>query len=251
MKHLCIAVHDVAPTTWPQCERLVRLVDALGGAPLTLLVTPDFHRRGRIDQAPDFMRAIDRRLQHGDELALHGYEHRDAAPPPRTPADWMRRRVLTAGEGEFAALSAASAAEKLARGLDLFARVGWSVGGFVPPAWLASAGTMTALRASALRYTSTHSALIALPGTRIAAPCLSASARSPWRRGASKLWLRALLRASASAPLLRVALHPTDALHDDILRCWEQVLGCLLAQRGALTKSGALDAHGAAATQAA
>jgi len=56
---LCIALHDVAPATWPQCVRLLDLVDALGAPPVTLLVVPDWHAQGRIDAAAEFCRAID------------------------------------------------------------------------------------------------------------------------------------------------------------------------------------------------
>jgi predicted deacetylase len=243
---LCIAVHDVAPATWPLCLRLFDLVDALGASPLTLLVVPDWHAQGRIDAAPDFRHAIDARLARGDEVALHGYFHRDDAPAPRSPLAWLRRRVLTAGEGEFAALDAGAAEARLHAGLDLLRGQGWKIEGFVPPAWLANAATRAALRRTDLRWTSTHTALIALDGgreERIAAPCLTASPRSRWRRIASRAFLRAGLRLSARAPLVRVGLHPADAEHPDLLDCWREVLTELLAARTAATKSQALAAH--------
>ncbi len=248
-KQLCIALHDVAPATWPQCQRLLDLVDEFGVPPLTLLVVPDWHAQGNIDTSPDFLRAIERRRARGDEIALHGYFHLDAAPTPRTLADWLRRRVLTAGEGEFAALPCDVAEARIHRGLEQFVRHGWNVDGFVPPAWLASSGTRQALRRIGLRWTSTHTALIALgDGTmdadqRIAAPCLTASPRSAWRRRASRAWLRTSSRLLAHSPLLlRVGLHPGDAEHPDLLACWRSVLGELLAQREAVTKSQALSA---------
>lgn len=237
---LCIAMHDVAPATWPQCARLLDLVDALDAPPVTLLVVPDWHAQGRIDAAPEFRRAIDARVARGDEVALHGYFHRDDAPAPRSPAAWLRRRVLTAGEGEFAALDAATAESRLRTGLELLRRQGWHIDGFVPPAWLAGAATRSALQRTGLRWTSTHTALIALDRRgeeRIAAPCLTASPRSRWRRAASRAFLHAGLRLTARAPLVRVGLHPADADHADLLACWRDVLTELLAKREAMTKS--------------
>lgn len=243
---LCIVLHDVAPATWPLCERLLAMLAQLGDPALTLLVVPDFHGQGRVDQAPAFLRAIERRLARCDEIALHGYSHRDDSRAPSTPRDWLRRRVLTAGEGEFAALAQAQAAAKLAQGLQMFARLDWPVAGFVPPAWLASAGTRAALRQTDLRYTSTHTALIALAqAERIAAPCLTASPRSPWRRSASKFWLRAAGAATASANVIRVGLHPQDAAHADLMACWKNLLQRQLAQRVAVTKIEALNSIGA------
>ena len=243
---LCIALHDVAPATWPQCARLLELVDSLGAPPVTLLVVPDWHGQGRVDASPEFLHAIDARLARGDEVALHGYRHRDEAPAPRSPAAWLRRRVLTAGEGEFAELGLVEAQSRLRAGLDLLQRLGWKIEGFVPPAWLASAGTRAALRHSGLRWTSTHTALIAFDADgerRIAAPCLTASPRSAWRRAASRLFLRAGLRLTAKQPLVRVGLHPADADHPSLLACWREILLELLATRRPLTKSQALGLH--------
>lgn len=237
---LCIALHDVAPATWPQCARLLDLVDSLGAPPLTLLVVPDWHGRGRIDASPEFLHEIDARLARGDEVALHGYSHRDDAPTPQSPTAWLRRRVLTAGEGEFAELCAHEAQSRIRSGLDLLRRQGWTIGGFVPPAWLASAGTREALRESDLRWTSTHTALIALDEARerrIAAPCLTASPRSAWRRAASRAFLQAGLRLTARSPIVRVGLHPADGEHPNLLDCWREVLGQLLRHRTAMTKS--------------
>jgi len=243
--HLCIALHDVAPATWPQCARLLDLVDALGAPPLTLLVVPDWHAQGRIDAAPEFRRAIDARIARGDEVALHGYFHRDDAPAPRAPAAWLRRRVLTAGEGEFAALDADTAESRLRAGLDLLRCQGWNIDGFVPPAWLAGAATRRALQRTDLRWTSTHTALIALNRggeERFAVPCLTASPRSRWRRAASRAFLHAGLRLSARVPLVRVGLHPADADHAGLIACWRMVLTTLLAARQAATKSHVISA---------
>jgi uncharacterized protein len=248
-RRLCIAVHDVAPVTWPQCERLLAMLDALGASPVTLLVVPDFHGRGRVDATPEFIRGIERRRALGDEIALHGYFHRDDAPPPRSPLAWLRRRVLTAGEGEFAVLSADVAETRLRAGLAQFAQLGWKIDGFVAPAWLASAGTHAALRRAGLRWTSTHTALIDLVGNRrILAPCLTASPRSRWRRRMSVAWLRIGSRLVERQPLVRVGLHPADADHAELMTCWRDLISRLLAQRTATTKTQAMLSDAALAT---
>lgn len=239
---ICVAIHDVAPATWQACARLFDLLREVGDPPLTLLVVPDYHGCGAVDRARDFIDAMERRIGHGDELALHGYDHLDHGPPPRTPAAWWRRRVLTAGEGEFSTLSTEEAYARIARGLEMFERLHWHVAGFVPPAWLSSTGTFAALRRFSLRYTSTHTRLIdLLSGERYQSPCLTASPRSAWRRATSKIWLASMEGLTAQAPLIRVALHPADALHADILESWHGLLTRLLRMRRALTKSQALD----------
>jgi predicted deacetylase len=240
---LCIAIHDVAPATWPQCERLLALLDRVGAPPLTLLVVPDYHHRGGIDRDADFIRAIERRLARGDEVALHGYFHLDDSAPPTNPAQWLRRRLLTDGEGEFAQLSETEAAQRLARGIEMFSRVGWQPRGFVAPAWLLGAGARAALAHSPLAYTSTHAHLETLGDRRrIAAPCLTASTRASWRRLASRVWLALAAAATRDMELVRVGLHPADAGYADVCVSWEEILRNLLASRDPLTKSAAIAA---------
>lgn len=235
---VCVSVHDVAPATWPQCERLVDMLDALGSVPLTLLVVPNFHRRGGIEQAPDFVRAIERRLARGDEVALHGYFHLDESPPPRGLGDWIRRRVLTQCEGEFAALEGGEAHRRLERGLEMMHRLNWPVRGFVAPAWLLSAGTRAALSASPLLYTTTRTGLYRLPDWDFqTCPALTYSARSGWRRAMSKIVVEGQAAATRSQALLRIALHPVDARHESVVAHWRNLLERVLATRRPMTKA--------------
>jgi len=238
---LCIAVHDVAPATWPHCRTLLGLLDELGAPPATLLVVPEYHRLGNIAADGAFVRAIDRRVARGDEIALHGYYHLDDGPPSRTPLEWLRRRHLTASEGEFAALSQQESTQRIDAGLHLLDRFGWNVRGFVAPAWLLGAGARAALKHTSLRYTSTHTHLeIPVEERCVAAPVISASTRSAWRRWTSSRWLRAARSLTRNAPLLRVALHPADAPHPQVLAAWRALLRELLIERAPLTKSAAL-----------
>ena len=55
---VALVLHDVAPSTWPLFEDFVAAVDGLGDIPLTLLVVPDFHRQGRLDSQPAFVKIM-------------------------------------------------------------------------------------------------------------------------------------------------------------------------------------------------
>jgi predicted deacetylase len=243
-RKLCIAIHDVSPATWPDCERLLRLLRTLGRLPVTLAVVPDFHGKARVDRAPWFAHAIDACIAEGAEVALHGYRHLDDSRPPSNVRSWVQRRVLTAGEGEFAALSAGEAASRIQQGQNLLKACGWRATGFIPPAWLAGEGTRQALRKSPFVYTSSQFTLSRLAdGLVIDAPCVTVSARSSWRRAASKLWLNAIETATAGTPLLRIAMHPVDAEHEDVRKQWRELIARLLARRTALTKHQAVTEH--------
>ena len=236
---IAIVVHDVAPATWPECEQLIQLVEALcPGCPLTLLMVPDFHHRGAMDRADSRWRIlIDRRVQRGDELALHGYWHLDGPAASASPRQWLARRLLTAGEGEFAALSHSEARARIERGLDVFRRLGWNAQGFVAPAWQMSEGCRKVLSDFPFDYTSDLRALYSLPQWyRYRAMSLSFSSRAAWRRALSPHWNRAVLNQMRQASLLRVALHPADARYPQLLSAWRNLLAAALRERTPVTK---------------
>jgi predicted deacetylase len=223
------------------------MVDAIGPIPLTLLVVPDFHHRGAAVSDKLFVRALDRRVASGDEIALHGYYHIDECSGPRTPGDWIRRRVLTQSEGEFAALPRSEAGRRLELGLEMMRRLNWPISGFVAPAWLLGKGARAALSQFDLLYTTTRSRIYRLPQwTATAAPALTYSARSAWRRAMSRAMVETQLRAYQRRPLLRIALHPVDARHDSVLEHWAALIANALYERVPLTKAAWVTAGAAA-----
>lgn len=232
---LTVALHDVAPATWPHCQRVLAAVREVADIPVTLLVVPAYH--GQCSAQPAFESALSERVAAGDELALHGYFHCDPQAPTNL-TDWLLRRVYTV-EGEFAALSSDEAAERIHLGQRWFAANRWPLSGFVAPAWLLGDGAWLALRANRdLLYTSTLTQFHLLPtGDRLRAPSLSYSARSGWRRLCSLAWNPALARGAAALPLLRVGLHPNDADDPSIKRSWQRCLAHALANRRAVTKA--------------
>jgi uncharacterized protein len=232
---LCVSIHDVAPATWADCARLLEALAPLGPLPLTLLVVPDYHGLGA--NLPDwYRRALQRRLDLGDELALHGWRHLDDGPSPVGPAEWLRRKVYTAGEGEFSALPVDAARERLAAGRAWFSAQGWPLAGFVAPAWLLGPGAWAALADAPFSYTTTLGAFHTLaPRLCVPAQSIAYSARSRLRRAASLAWNA--LPSSRSAPLLRLALHPADAPHPSIVRQALRRLETLLGEREAMTKA--------------
>jgi len=232
---VCVAMHDVAPETWPRCERLLEAVARVAPVPVTLLVVPNHHRRN--PGVPTWYRdALAARVAAGDELALHGFFHVDEGPRAATVADWCRRRILTASEGEFSALPAPIARRRLYGGRRWFERQGWPVGGFVAPAWLLGRGAWHALSNSPFLYTttSTHFHLLH-PWQGIPAPAIAWSTRSRVRRALSLAW-HGLRPVPYDPPLVRIALHPDDALYPDVVRQALHLLELLLRERKAMTK---------------
>jgi predicted deacetylase len=237
MHALCVSIHDVTPSTLPECRLIADAVARLDSSlPLTLLVVPRYH--GDSVLTPEYLDWIGGRLARGDELALHGYTHRDDSPPSQTMIERARRSVYTAGEGEFSTLSREDAAARIAQGRDWFARRGWEAQGFVAPAWLASRGTWDALREFDFLYTTTLSRFHVLrPGIALSAPCVVYSTRSAWRRWSSRAWNTALAHACAGMPLVRFGFHPKDAHYPGVMSNAMSLLERLSRDRLSLTKS--------------
>ncbi len=233
---LCVALHDVAPATWPHCQKVLRAVQEVADIALTLLVVPAY--QGKCSAQPEFERAISAQLEAGHEIALHGYFHVDPHVPSDV-VDWIRRRIYTAGEGEFCDLSEEEACERLTLGARWFAANGWPLAGFVAPAWLLGDGAWRALRArEGLQYTSTLTQLIVLPEAHaIRAPCLTYSVRSAWRRPTSIVWNTLLSRLAHRSQVLRLGLHPHDADSPSVRRSWQNLLESALRDRTAVTKA--------------
>ncbi|CRM96479.1 hypothetical protein [Pseudomonas sp. 22 E 5] len=233
-----LVLHDVAPHNWADYRPFVEAVDALGAVPITWLVVPDFHHRDALHDHAEFRRLLDSRVARGDELALHGYYHCDDQPAPRTPKDWLMRRVYT-HEGEFYRLSYVQALNRLHEGIAVFQRNDWPLSGFVAPAWLMSQGTRQALRQLPLSYTSDPQHLYRLPDfTRIDAPGLVWSARSAWRRRLSKALSDCREHRWKTAQVIRLGLHPVDMRHEFSRRYWLETLQRMLnAGRIPMTKA--------------
>jgi predicted deacetylase len=231
-----IALHDVAPVSWPLYRDFLDQLADLAGLRYTLLVVPHFHRGLGAGEDADFRTAMALRQTAGDELVLHGFTHTDDAPAPKRPADMLRRRVLT-HEGEFAALSEAEARQRIAAGLALCQREGWRVAGFVPPGWIASAGSRRAIRAAGFAYRTDSRAFYVLPEEqRLVMPTLVMSSRSAWRRRLFAWLNRWRLWRYRHQPVIRLALHPVDLRFADSRRFWLTLIRRLHGERRGLTK---------------
>jgi predicted deacetylase len=245
-----VSLHDVAPQTWTACERLLAAVRQVAQVPVTLLVVPDYHFEGLRRFTAAYRNALEACLARGDELALHGWAHRDTCPLAGGLGDTFRRTLVTAREGEFAALSSTAARVCLEEGVAWFHKHGWPLHGFIPPAWLMGAGAWEAVRSFPFDYTATRAHLHLLP-ERIAVPTRTFvySARSQLRRGLSLVRSETLRQLPSGAPAVRLVLHPADAPHEPIVRHFQLVLRTLLDGSVAVTKAQlAAELRAAAAT---
>jgi predicted deacetylase len=127
---LVVSVHDVSPATADETARWCADADALG-VPVSLLVIAGPWRGTRLADEPDFADVLRQRVARGDELVLHGWDHRAGGE-----GSALRRgvgRVVARGAAEFAALDESQAAQRLAAGQSVLGGLGLAAAGFTPP----------------------------------------------------------------------------------------------------------------------
>ncbi|MCE6995706.1 DUF2334 domain-containing protein [Saccharothrix sp. S26] len=127
---LVVSLSGIGPSTLARCADLADELDRRR-VPLSLLLAP---RKAVPGEALTWVR---QRVAEGDALVLHGFDHQ---PDPTRRAVSLRRRA------EFAALPAHEAGLRLVAARAAVARLGLATEVFAPPGWLASPGTVVALR---------------------------------------------------------------------------------------------------------
>ncbi|MGZ5132667.1 MAG: DUF2334 domain-containing protein [Caldimonas sp.] len=231
-RFVCVVLHDVAASTRAACGRTLAAVAEVADVPLTLLAVPRYHGEAPTRELEEWLGMRSRR---GDEIALHGWTHRDELPPVGA-LDRLRRRHYTRSEGEFWALPEAEASWRIDAGVAWFRDQGWPLAGFVAPAWLLGPGAWAALAKQRFEYTATVRRLVHLPGRRsIASQSVVYSTASGWRRQSSLIWNPLVARLERGNPLLRIELHPRDADFAAVRRSWQTILARALRDRRALT----------------
>ena len=230
---LLVAVHDVTPAHARRLDVLYHLLDELGVRRYALLVVPNWHGSWPLTDYPEFAAELRERAAHGREIVLHGLRH-DEVGLPRPIAHRLRTFGRTAREGEFASLPAVETSARIARGIATLRGVGLEPLGFVPPAWLAPASLPQVVREAGLKFTEDTGGLVLVnvhESERVPAPATCWSTRRRWRAAGSVVVAALRLRLERTRPLVRVALHPTDADVPAVLASCRRTLAALLERR--------------------
>ena len=225
IRALVVSLHDVSPHTWAACQRILATLDF----PVSLLVIPDHHKRGHFIKNTAFCEWLRSRVKAGDEAVIHGYLHQRTARVSETFAEKLITRSYTAGEGEFYDIDYASARRLVFNAREEFRSIGLHPTGFIAPAWLLSAEGERAIREIGFRYTTRLRTVTDLAQRREwRSQSLCWSVRSRWRGAVSLAWNAHLFHRLENAPLMRIAIHPSDISHP---RVWQQITRCIAIAR--------------------
>ncbi|MFI9723037.1 DUF2334 domain-containing protein [Streptomyces sp. NPDC052396] len=212
-----VSVHDVASWSFDQTRHWVDELDARR-VPATLLLVPGPWRGPCLADDPALASWAREAGRRGHETALHGWTHQ--AVPGGGPGRRRLNAVLARGCAEFCALERRAAQDRLERGLDALDSVGLAPCGFTPPGWLASRGTMAALRALGLEYTTSHLAVHDLRTSAVhRMVALSHRPGGPGERAGARLMTAAVRHWSARGTPFRIALHPADLARPGLREC--------------------------------
>lgn len=130
---LVVSLSGITVRTLPQCTDMAAELGARG-VRLSLLVAPRVERPSADSPALKWVRT---RAANGDAVVLHGLDH--DVDPCRRPRGIRR-------QAEFAALPSHEASLRLVAARALLERLDLHTDSFAPPRWLASNGTLVALR---------------------------------------------------------------------------------------------------------
>ena len=208
-RRLLASIHDVGPKFEGQVDALAdRLTRILGGPKFAMLVVPDHWGQAPLARAPAYQAKLRRWADAGVEMFLHGYSHRDDAP-----AKGFKQRHMTAGEGEFAALSTEDALMRIRDGRKIVEdAIGRPVTGFIAPAWLYSPGAKDAVARSGFALAEDHWNVWDPRSGDVKArgPVITWASRSPNRIRSSLAVARVARTIPRALQTARIAVHPGD-----------------------------------------
>lgn len=187
-------------------------------------MVPRYHDQYLLTDHKSFIEWLDGARDEGCEVVLHGLSHKTtkgpgSPPPPRGVVERAKARFLTADEGEFQNLPYYRTATALQEGLSILeSAFGSKPEGFVAPAWLESEHTEKALRRLGFGFHEDHLFIGDLRRSRrLLVPAITFTGRSRPRALASIAWAKAIAPLLKSPLDLRLALHPVDFEHDDLI----------------------------------
>jgi uncharacterized protein len=209
---LVVSLSGIGRRTLQRCVDFAAELDRRS-VPLSLLLAPRPDGAERPAPESPALRWVRKRIDGGDAIALHGFDHgvgSEKSLLPRLASSATRQGSLLRG-AEFATLPAHEAGLRLTAALAIMDQLRLRVDTFVPPRWIASPGTLTALRRHGFEVCADMTAVRELRSGMIHRSRVlgfgPGERAEPW-------WCRALVlgtgRAARRGRMVRLAVDATD-----------------------------------------
>ncbi len=236
---LLLSLHDITPFHLERLRKAEKYFADWGITKILYLLIPNYHGIAPADHSAqaEFVEYCRSCRVFDIQWFLHGYYHLEMQNLDHTAknniSSWFKRSFMTAGEGEFLALSSLSMQQKISEGKKVFANcLGYAPQGFVPPAWLHNEYLIPVLKEQGFQWTENHQLIFSVnTGKTWESPVITWATRSLLRKYGSLLVCPSLARYWKSAPLLRIAMHPFDFEHTETVRNIEKVIKYALQTR--------------------
>jgi predicted deacetylase len=234
---LLISLHDVTPFHFARLLKAEALFQDMGLRKLTYLFIPNYHGRFASAENHEFVAWCRGPRPFEIEWQLHGDHHLEAAASANGQAlswaDQWRRRLLTAGEGEFLALDAEAQRAKLASGRAAFRQcLGYDPSGFVAPAWLFNSKLPGLLKEMGFQCTEDRHRIFELrEGRSVRSPVVTWATRTTLLKYGSIVMAPVLGQLRKTAEVLRIAIHPFDMDHDQTVASIRRLLNGVVQDR--------------------
>lgn len=234
-KRLLCSIHDVGPRFEREVDVLVDQFDrALGPARFAMLVVPDHWGLAPLAEAVAYRRRLREWADHGVEMFVHGWFHRDSAS--HSGLARIKAGTMTAGEGEFLALPKHEALQRMRDGKALVEdAIGRPAAGFIAPAWLYGPGAHAALAEAGFALAEDHFRVWQPGSGRVLSrgPVVTWASRSVPRQLSSRFFARVARLGLAPLHDVRLAVHPGDTRVDALMRSVADTLSSFAARRAA------------------
>jgi predicted deacetylase len=206
MTEAIVSIHDVMPHTFSRVQRILKLLDAAGVPPPTLLVVP-----GK-EWTPELLRSLRELSEKGCPLAGHGWIHK-AIPGPRSLYHRGHALLISRDEAEHLSRPREELAGMIRRCHDWFGEVDLPTPDlYVPPAWALGGLSFQDLSALPFRWYEVLRGFVEAGSGRVRwLPLAGFEADTTFREISLRFWngLNTTLARTWKRPL-RISIHPGD-----------------------------------------
>lgn len=241
-KKLIVSFHDFHQKSHELYFQFYESLKVLGIHRISILAVPKMHYQEDLSNNKEASNWLLEMQKRGNDICLHGLYHKVISVKGGIISQLIGN-IYTDREGEFLNIDAKNARQRILDGLEVLKRIGIYPLGFTPPAWLISKECIKELKNLGFHYLTTYHGILLLQNNKfIKAPVLVWSTRGKLRKKISKIWIKITKYFFSNSDILRLAIHPSDLMHNDIKN---QILDCLCdisEQREPMTYSDLIEA---------